>query len=63
MCIFEGDKIKLCSGETAWVSEILGNNEVFIVELIKNEGGASIEQIEYADIFAKVVEVDLPLTA
>jgi len=62
MNISEGDKVKLHSGDTAWVSEILGD-DVYIVEVLKKEGGVSIEQIERSDIVAKIVEVEQPLTA
>ena len=62
MNISEGDKVKLHSGDTAWISEILGD-DVYIVEVLKKEGGVSIEQIERYDIVAKIVEVEQPLTA
>ncbi|MCL2200080.1 MAG: hypothetical protein FWB80_14300 [Defluviitaleaceae bacterium] len=63
MAILEGDKVKLYSGATAWISEVLGNGDVYIAEVLKKEGGASIEQIERSSIAAKIVEVEQPLTA
>jgi len=61
MAIFEGDKVKLRSGDTAWISEVLGNGDVYVVEILRKEGGASVEQIEYTDIAAKIIEVEQPL--
>ena len=63
MTILEGDKVKLHSGDTAWISEVLGDGDIYIVEILKKEGGASIEQIERSNIAAKIVEVEQPLTA
>jgi len=61
MIISEGDKVKLHSGDTAWISEVLGGGDVFIAEILKRGGGASIEQIERSSIAAKIVEVEQPL--
>ena len=63
MAISEGDKVKLYSGATAWISEVLGGGDVFIAEVLKKEGGASIEQIERSSIAAKIIEVEQALTA
>ena len=61
MTILEGDKVKLHSGDTAWISEVLGN--FYIAEVIKKGGGASIEHIKRSDISAKIIEVEQPITA
>ena len=53
--------MRLRSGATAWISEILGDGDVFIAEVLKKDGGANIEQIELFDIVAKIVEVEQPL--
>ena len=61
MAIHEGDKVRLRSGATAWISEVFGNGDVFIAEVLKKEGGVSIEQIELSEISAKIVEVEQPV--
>ena len=63
MTIMEGDKVKLRSGDKAWISEVLGDGDVYIIEVMKKGRGASIEQIEYSDIAAKIIEVEQPVTA
>jgi len=61
MAILEGDKVKLFSGAKAWISEVLGNGDMFIAEVLTKDGNANIEQIELSDIAAKIVEVEQPL--
>ena len=63
MHIFEGDKVRLRTGEMAWVSEVLGKGDVYIVEVIQKNGNARIAQIERASIVAKLVEIEQPLSA
>ena len=63
MSILEGDKVKLHSGDTAWISEVLGDGDVFIAEVFKRGEKACVEQIERFHIAAKIIEIEQPLTA
>ena len=56
--IKEGDKIKLLSGEIAFISEVLEDKVAYIAEILKKGGGAAIEQISYQDIASVFVEAE-----
>ena len=54
-------KIKLKTGETAVVAEILGQGEAFLVDVEKGELDWEHEHISLSDIASVFVEVETPL--
>lgn len=59
--IEEGCKIKLITGEIARIAEILEDKVAYVAEILKKEGGVSIEQIAYSDIESVFEEIERPL--
>ena len=61
--IREGDKIKLKTGEIAFISEILAENEAYAAEVFDKSGGVSVEQILHTEIASVFVEIEQPVIA
>ena len=60
MAIEEYDKIKLRTGETARVVEILESGVMYIAEVFK-EDGISVEHISQKDIVSVFKEIEYPV--
>ena len=60
--INEGDKIKLVTGEIAFISEVLESNIAYIAEVFCKNGGISIKQINQDDIASVFEEIEHPLS-
>ena len=61
--INEGDRVKLKTGETALISEVLEENKAYIAEVFKKNGdmSVSVEQILQSEIASVFVVTEHPI--
>ncbi|MDR1699734.1 MAG: hypothetical protein LBR68_00900 [Lachnoclostridium sp.] len=57
------DKVKLKSGKTAIIVEVLKEQEAYIADIEVEKGDYETEEIRYSDIVVRIVEVEEPLSA
>ena len=58
--INEGDKVKLKTGEVAFVSEVLEADVMYVAEVL-TKCGVSIEHVAYNEIESIFVETEMPV--
>ena len=61
MAIEEYDKIKLKTGKTARIVEILESGVMYIAEIYEQGRRISVEHVEFQDIESVFKEVEYPL--
>ena len=61
MTIEEYDKIKLKTGKTARIVEILENGVMYIAEIYEQGKRVSVEHVKHQDIASVIKEVEYPL--
>jgi len=61
--IKEGDKVRLTTGEVAYISEILEMDVAYIAEIFRQNGDVSvtIEQISHDEIASVFEEIERPV--
>ena len=59
--IQEGSKVRLKTGEIAFISEVLERGVAYVAEVFKIGKDVSIEQISHKDIVSVYIETEQPI--
>jgi len=60
--IQEGDKVRLTTGEIAFISEVLEADVAYIAEIFRKNGGVEVDQISHTEIKSVYVENEVPIS-
>jgi len=59
--IKEYDKVKLRTGETARIVEVLEQGKMYVGEIIRTNRSVEVEHIAFSDIVSVFVETETPV--